>query len=437
MWSKLRTSTTLGAVALGLALTAAAAAQVCHPDLAGTRSLTVSGAVTSYGFTKDGVVVAWTRSHACAGTAVWSFGAGMSAKANSACTHAGATLKPVATKLEARRGDTIARVRLAPAGADRADRLDILSRSTHRQLASWPLIDRPTRVALYGDLAVLSTAKRHAVYVLRITDGRIALIGITQPGDRPTIGPAGLLYQDDVHIARDRDARGRLLDPTQRTVRLLLVPLATLNHALDNVGAVQVSDPISGFSMDGPRVAYGVTDPNGVCDRVQFWNIPWRFVSVLTQQSGASCLPAHAPGGITNVAIAGSRAIWTTTYGSVTRVLAASIIECEDWVVARPAGGEQVTGLAGDGPLLAYTVAGSAKSHGLSSVGLVPRTWGGVAIASSPDRTLALSADAGRVAALGASGVVTISAPGNGVDEPRPCRPRPRDRAATGARLRR
>ena len=116
---------------------------------------------------------------------------------------------------------------------------------------------------------------------------------------------------------------------------------------------------------------------------------------MLTQQSAASCLPAHAPGGITNVAIAGSRAMWTTTYGSVTRVLAASIIECEDWVVARPTGGEQVTGLAGDGPLLAYTV---ARSRGASSVGLVPRTWSGVPIARSRDRTLALSTDEGRVA---------------------------------------
>src|SRR4029079_19353823 len=145
-----------------------------------------------------------------------------------------------------------------------------------------------------------------------------------------------------------------------------------------------------------------------------FWNVPWRFVSVLSQPAGASCLPGHAPGGIDNVAIARSRAMWTTTYGGVTRVLAGSIIECVDWVVARPATNQHVTSLAGDGQLLTYSLARPADAaRGLSSVGLGPRSWSGVPIATSPDRTLALSVDAGRVAALGSRGLVTLTTPGS------------------------
>ena len=312
-------------------------------------------------------------SHACAGSALWNFQASGSAKADTACARTGARLaSPAATKLVARHGDTVARVRLAPRGSDRPDRLEVVNRATH-EAASWPLIDRPTRVALYGDLAVLSTAKRHAVYALRITDGRIALVGITQPGDRPVIGAGGLLYQDDSMVAKDRDKLGRLLAPIDRTVTLKLVPLATVRAELDKVGATQVSAPISSFSMDGPRVAYAVSDPRGACDQIRFWNIPWRFMSILTKPTGASCLPSHAPGGITNVALAGSRALWTTTYGSTTRVLAASIINCEEWVVARPGAGQQVTGLAGDGPLLTYALARSPMSaREPSSVSFVP-----------------------------------------------------------------
>ena len=239
----LRTSATIAALALGTAVVAGAAAQVCHPDAAGTRSFTVKGAVTSYGFTKGGVAVRWTGSHACAGSALWNFQASRSAKADTACARTGARLaSPAATKLVARHGDTVVRVRLAPRGSDRPDRLEVVNRATH-EAASWPLIDRPTRVALYGDLAVLSTAKRHAVYALRITDGRIALVGITQPGDRPVIGAGGLLYQDDSMVAKDRDKLGRLLAPIDRTVTLKLVPLATVRAELDKVGATQVSSP--------------------------------------------------------------------------------------------------------------------------------------------------------------------------------------------------
>ena len=71
-----------------------------------------------------------------------------------------------------------------------------------------------------------------------------------------------------------------------------------------------------------------------------------------------------------------------------------------------------MTALSGDGQLLTYSLAPSATRRDVD-VGLV-RARGAVrAIAAPRDRTLALSADAGRVAALGSSGLVTLSAPGN------------------------
>ena len=139
-------------------------------------------------------------------------------------------------------------------------------------------------------------------------------------------------------------------------------------------------------------------------------------MSILTKPGGASCLASHQPGGITSVALGGSRAMWTTTYGSTTRVLAASIINCEEWVVARPGGGEQVTGLAGDGPLLTYALAASPRCSAPRRASASCRRPGRAFRSRSPiDRPLAISTDSGRIAVLGASGLVTISTPGHEV----------------------
>ena len=66
------------------------------------------------------------------------------------------------------------------------------------------MILRPTSVALYGRVAVLTGpgADRHkgAVYALRISDGRIAELGIGLLPDRPIIGPAGVAYQIDPYL---------------------------------------------------------------------------------------------------------------------------------------------------------------------------------------------------------------------------------------------
>ena len=224
------------------------------------------------------------------------------------------------------------------------------------------------------------------------------MLGIARAGDRPIIGPQGVVYQDDLDLAMHRAA--------PHNVTLKLLPTAVVRHELARTGRQIGTSRINAMAMDGKRVAFVVHDPAGSCDKVLFWSIQWHFVARLTERVGPTCLPTHAPGGITNVAIAGERAAWTTHYGTSTRVLAASIIDCVEWVVGRPtSSGRQVAGLAGDDNTLAFAVAGSA---GASNVALVPSRWRASSIARSNSRVVAISADGGRVAALHEDGTVAI-----------------------------
>jgi hypothetical protein len=163
--------------------------------------------------------------------------------------------------------------------------------------------------------------------------------------------------------------------------------------------------------MDGPRVALAVRDRSGRCDYVLFWNVGWHYVTRLTRARGATCLPVHEPGGITDVAIAGSRAVWTVTYGGTTRLVAAAITDCQEWVVARPsAAAQRVTGLSGDGGVLAYALSPSQAMAGTgASVGVVPEFWRGTPIQRLRERVVGISAFEGAVAVLGAHGAVSIT----------------------------
>ena len=357
----------------------------------------MSGTVTGYRFASGGVLVRWTRAKHCAASVLWHPEAAQSTTASGVCGSSTRETQSVATKLSAAQGDRLVRVVLAPASADRPDRLDVFARSTHRLVASWPLFERPARVALYGDIAILSAAKRRAIDALSITDGRIAMLGIARAGDAPVIASEGVVYQDDLDLSMRRASPNR--------VTLKLVPLATVRRQLAARGSRQISTTrIGAISMDGKRVAFVAHDPQAGCDRVLFWSIPWHFVAPFNRRVGPTCLPSHAPGSVTSVALAGDRAVWTTQYGTQTRVLAASIINCVEWVIARPVTGS-VAGLSGHGGVLAYALAGKSSA---STVSLVPNHWRSVRIERSASRVVAISADNGRVASLHADGTVTI-----------------------------
>ena len=131
---------------------------------------------------------------------------------------------------------------------------------------------------------------------------------------------------------------------------LKFVPLASVERQLTLADReIRTNWKITAIGMDGRRVAFAVHDPAGRCDVVKFWTPPWHFVAHVTHRNAATCVPGHRAGGVTDVATAGNRLVWTTHFGNRTRVLAASSIGCKEWVVDRPAPGVSVPALAGDG----------------------------------------------------------------------------------------
>ena len=67
-----------------------------------------------------------------------------------------------------------------------------------------------------------------------------------------------------------------------------------------------------------------------VGERIEYEaRVAWNFTARLTNETGPTCRVRHAPGGITDVRVAGPRAEWVTTYGGVSTVFSASIILCE------------------------------------------------------------------------------------------------------------
>ena len=167
---RLRKLNAIVVAALATAGVAAAASDApqCHPDLPGTRTLSVTGTVTSYRFAAPGTLAVSVRG----GVVVrWNDAANASASGRGSRAAGPATAPQ---KLFAVQGDRLVRVVLAANGVDRPDRLDVFARATGHRIASWPLIARPARVALSGGIAILSGADRGALYALRISDGRIA-----------------------------------------------------------------------------------------------------------------------------------------------------------------------------------------------------------------------------------------------------------------------
>ena len=187
--------------------------------------MTVTGQVTGYRFAGRSTLVASVQTKRCAGVARWDYGD----------EHARDRLG-LLSGIERRRfrcggttsgggaGQTPSASCTAPDGVDRPDRLDVIARGTGRRIASWPLIDRPARVVLFGGVAILSAAGRNVLYALRISDGHIAVLGVARVGDRPIIGRDGVVYEDGLSLKALRLAPNR--------VTLKFVPLASVERQL-------------------------------------------------------------------------------------------------------------------------------------------------------------------------------------------------------------
>jgi hypothetical protein len=373
----------------------AVGAYVCHPDSAGTKRLTIHGQVGAYSLVDGEVSLSVRRDGACS-RMIWRPATSTAAERPAACVAA----PPTMAVTEAGRRIAVVRARGA---ADRPDRIVVQDRRTGSVLRSWPLFNRPLSLDVDGDTAVFTTAGRDGFYGLRLTDGRIGLVGVNQRVDTPQIDASGIVYQDNLY-KRD-DGSGRIV--------MKFVPRAVAESAISRGTQPIRTGVVRDFSMDRQRVAIAVADPRGVCDRILFWNISWHYVSRLTSSSEATCAPGHPAGGITHVALGGITAEWVTRYGNTSTLLSANIIACREWVIARlrnGSGGDRLGGISADGGFLAYAVGRQERElRGQSVLGKVVRKGvRGQAIADGAGMPVAVSVDSRRIATLRQDGTVDV-----------------------------
>lgn len=372
----------VGAVAL--AFSASAYAYVCHPDLPGTRNLPVKGRVDAYALSGHVVTVhAWVRG--CERRIVWRpLGSTSSA---GACTSRAARAGARRTASDGRHRIALIRGSTTP---DRPDRLAVYDARTGVGLHAWPLPAAASSVDVAGGLAVVSTA--NGVYVVRLRDGRFALVGVKRPGDRPQIDAAGMVFQDDLY--KRRSARRTLLK---------FLPLSTLRHTLRPFGPLRVPYRIGDFSLDGRSVIFVKEDPTGECDRIGVWTIPWHYSTDLMDEPPI-CPERHAPGGITALALGGQYLEVLTTYGRVQTLISSTFVHCIEKVVKRTAlGAGTIPALAGDSSTLAYAFRPRAGSARVGRLHGQRRAW-----TTSLPSAVQLSVDRGRLAVLRADGRIDV-----------------------------
>ena len=375
----------LGVVGVtALVFTASGLAYVCHPDLPGTRSLGVGGRVDAYALSAARVTIhAWVRG--CERTIVWRPTA-------AASSVGGCKTRPAATPPRREASDGRHRVVLISGSRnpDLPDRLAVYDARTGTGLHAWPLPASASSVDVARGLAVLSTS--NGVYVLRLSDGRFALLGVKRQGDRPQIGPAGMVFNDDLYKRR---SAGRSL--------LKFLPYATSTHALRPFGPLRVPARIGEFSLDGRSVIFVKKDPTGECDRIGVWTIPWHYSTDLMDEPPI-CPERHAAGGIEALALGGQYVEVLTRYGNVQTLVSSTFVRCIEKIVTRTRiGTGAIPAVAADGSTLAYAVRAGA---GPAQVGrlLGQRPAGTAQVPSA----VSLSVDRGRLAVLGAGGRVDV-----------------------------
>lgn len=371
-----------GAVALTLA--ASAYAYVCHPDLPGTRSLAVKGKVDSYSLSGWRVTLhAWVVG--CERRIVWRPVRGTSSAS-------GCTARVPATTPARSASDGRYRVSLVSGSRDpdQPDRLVVSDGRTGKGLHAWPLPAAASSVDVARGVAVVSTS--NGDYVVRLRDGRFALVGVKHRGDRPQIEPAGMVFQDDMY--KRRSARRSLLK---------FLPFATVTRSLRPFGPLRVPKLIGDFALDGRSVIFVKRDPTGERDRIGVWTIPWHYSTDLMDEPPI-CPERHAPGGITALALGGQYVEILTTYGKVQTLISSTFVHCIEKVVSRTTlGSGSIPALAGDGSTLAYALSRRGQQ---ARVGRLQgqREAGAVQIPSAA----AISVDRGRLAVLRADGRVDV-----------------------------
>jgi hypothetical protein len=371
----------------GLALTAPAAAYLCHKDPTGTRVLLVHGRIGGYSAAGTRVTFALQGPQGCR-TFVWDTKQRTIRRLHATCA-----------RHEPGRGLASDRAAIEAGGRTAPPILSVWQDASlvHR----WPLPARARTHAISGGLGIFSAAGGGGLYAIRLSDGHVGLIGPDRPQDTPRLTRAGVFYQDD-EFKHDR---------TRGIVRLKFVPTRGISRIIDRAQRPLVTrGRIRSLSMDGPRVALAVADPNHACDRVLYWNVAWRPVQRISAPDGPTCvLRRHTS--IDRVGIAGFRAAWLRTSGSGQAIIAGSP-RCQEWVIRRlrsGPGGDTVRAVAGDGQTLAFAITRHERElRGTSEIALVSGRFRAVDIASRLGVPKQLAVDSGRVAVLWDDGLVEV-----------------------------
>jgi len=397
-----------------LAVVAPAVAVVCHPDLAGTKSVSLRGQVIAYRLAGRSVIVA-IRSHSSCTTFTWRTRTNQLSRAASSC---GAVIRAAKTVRRSRL------VRLQTASSiDSPDRL-VVRRADGTSVHSWALPVRASVPSLrvVGGLAAYRAVGGSGLYVTSVSDGRTTLVAPVARGDQPVLGAAGVVFHDDV--MKKRPAGAPLLKFVPRVV--LERELADMAKPMTTVG------PIRAISVDGTRVA--VVVGGGGCDWVRIWNVAWRSAYQVSEDRGPTCDSLGASGRISSIALGGARMQWVTWVKGRAMVVAADAIGCQEWVLERLADagtGTGLAGIAGGGGTLALALTQAGRPSVVAPVGIprdtyrVARGWmvGGVVTGLAAERNVLAyttnegivvrRAHGGPITTIAAAGVTSLAMSGN------------------------
>jgi hypothetical protein len=385
----LRRPIVLASVVAAGTFTGAALAYVCHPNVAGTRMLSVRGSVVSLKAHGAGFDLVLKRGAGHCAQLSWNVSTGASKTLGLGCPAPArlqaSTLPPALTAGAA--GQRVVVVRGAGASPDL-----LRVYAGRRLLRTLPLPARPETLQSSGGIAVFAAAGA-GVYAVRLSDGLFGYLGPNGGSFAPRLDARGVLFHDGESKAALRDG----------TTVLEFVPRAGIEKIIARTARPLVTGgPIRAISMDGPRVALAVGDSQGRCDRVLYWNVAWWPVQRVSSPSGVTCNVRPNGVEIRSVAIGGFRAEWLTTQNGTARLVAGSPL-CQEWVLGRFQRASQVRALAGDGQTLAF----AWNAGGRTTVSRVNGHYRPVTVAVGAGMPR-IAVDGARVAVLWPTGKVTI-----------------------------
>ena len=99
-------------------------------------------------------------------------------------------------------------VAVTPGAVDAPQMLVVRNRATGAILHRWPLPDAVSSLAVGHGIAVLATVRHQGLYAVRLSDGRMRIVGLMGWLDRPVLGAAGIVFRDDMY-GRRNERRGQ------------------------------------------------------------------------------------------------------------------------------------------------------------------------------------------------------------------------------------